>query len=138
MFSKANIISTIVATVWGMGGGFLLWGIIAEPLMKDHIILDGLLKETPDMVFLAIGTLIQGFAFSTIYSRFGSGNYGGASGFTMGILLAVLIGFGEKLIDYATANMMNLHATLINGVVYLVFFGVMGLLVGFIYAKISK
>ena len=137
MFSKANLISTVVALIWGMGGGFLLWGILAEPYMADHILLDGVMKDPVDMVYLGIGTLIQGFAFSTIYGKYGSGSYGAGSGLSYGIWLAILAGLGEGIIDFATANLMNLHGTLVNFLVYLIFFGIMGLLVGLIYGKFS-
>lgn len=137
MFSKANLISTLAATIWGMGGGFLLWGILADPLMADHVMTDGLMKEPLDVFHLIIGTLIQAFAFATIYSKFASGRYGAASGFSFGIWLAILIGLGEGLVDFATSNMLDLHGTLVNFIVYLVFFGIMGILVGLIYGKFS-
>ena len=137
MFSKAHLVSTLVATIWGMAGGFLLWGIIADPLMKEHMTLTGLMKEEIDMVFLPLGTLVQAFAFSYIYSKWGQGNYGMSTGLSFGLWMAILIGLGEKLVDYATANMMNLTGTLMNFVVYVVFFGVMGLLVGLIYKKMA-
>lgn len=137
MFSKANLISTIVATVWGMAGGFLLWGIIADPIMKDDM-MPGLMREMPDMFHLAIGTLIQAFGFSSIYRKFGEGNYGIKSGLSMGLLTAIMIGAGEKLVDFATSNMLNFHGTIINFFVYLVFFGIMGLLVGLIYQRFSS
>ena len=137
MFSKANLISTIVTAIWGMGGGFLLWGIIAEPLMADNMLMPNLVKEQPDMVFLALGCLIQAFGFSSIYRKFGMDNYGTASGLNMGILTGIMIGLGEKLIDYATANMMDMQGTLINFVIYIVFFGVTGVLAGLIYKKMA-
>ena len=138
MFSKANIVSTLVLTVWGVGGGFLLWGILAEPYFVDHVLTDGLMKDPPDMFHLAIGCLIQAFAFSTIYNRYGSAKYGASSGLSMGIWVAIMVGLGEKMIDFATANILDLQGTLVNFVVYLVFFGVTGLLAGLIYGKMAK
>ncbi|MEM7185651.1 MAG: hypothetical protein AAF466_03240 [Bacteroidota bacterium] len=137
MFSKANLTSTIVNTIWGVGGGFLLWGILADPYLVDHVLTDGIMKDEPDMVYLIIGCLIQAFGFSTIYGKYGSDNYGGASGLSMGITAAIMIGLGESLIDHATANIIDLQGTLINFVVYLIFFGVMGLLAGIVYKKMA-
>ena len=68
MFSKTNLISTFVTAIWAFAGGYLLWGIIAEPLLADHM-MSGLMKEVPDFLFLAVGCLIMAFAFSTIYSK---------------------------------------------------------------------
>ena len=137
MFSKANLTSTIVNTVWGFGGGFLLWGILADPYLTDHVVTSGLMKETPDMVYLVVGCLIQAFGFSTIYGKYGAGGYGVNSGISLGVITAIMIGLGEGLIDHSTANILNLHGTLVNFVVYLVFFGIMGLLAGIIYKKMS-
>ena len=137
MFSKANIISTIVTGFWGMMGGFLLWGIIAEPLMTDNM-LPGLLKETPDWFHLALGCLIQAFGFCSIYRKYGRGEYSAKDGLGMGALVGLMIGAGEKLIDFATSNMMDFQGTLINFATYLVFFGVTGMLAGIIYRKFGS
>ena len=137
MFSKANLISTIVTAIWGMAGGFLLWGIIADPILADRVTTSGIIKAEPDMAFLALGCLIQAFAFSSIYRKFGMDNYGASSGLNMGVLVGIMIGLGDKLIVFATANIMDLQGTLINFAIYLVFFGVTGLLAGLIYQKVS-
>ena len=85
MFSKANLVSTLLLTIWGVGGGFLLWGMLGESLMVDHVMTDGLMKDPVDMVHIVIGSLIMAFAFSTIYGKYASGNYGAGSGISFGI-----------------------------------------------------
>ena len=137
MFSKANLVSTLVLTIWGVGGGYLLWGILAEPLMVDHVMTDGLMKDPVDMVYIVVGNLIMSFGFSTIYSKYASGNYGVGSGIALGIWMSLLLGLGEGLIDFATANILDLHGTLVNFVIYLVFLIVGGLLVGLVYGKMG-
>ena len=136
MFSKANLVSTLVTAIWGMGGGFLLWGIIAVPMMADNM-MSGLMRPEPDMFHLALGCLIQAFGFSTIYGKYGAGKYGVKSGLGMGIMVAIMIGAGEKLIDFATSNMIDFEGTLVNFVIYLVFFAINGLLAGLIYKKLA-
>ncbi|MBX2826809.1 MAG: hypothetical protein KTR22_01520 [Flavobacteriaceae bacterium] len=137
MFSKANLVATLLTAIWGQMGGFLLWGIIAEPLMADNILLEGLIKPEPNFAFLALGCLVQAFGFCSIYRKFGMNEYGAASGLNMGILVGIMIGLGEKMIDYATANMMDLQGTLINFAIYVIFFGVTGLIAGLIYKKLA-
>lgn len=136
MFSKANLVSTLVTAIWGMGGGFLLWGIIAEPMMADNM-MSGLMRAEPDMFHLALGCLIQAFGFSTIYGKYGATSFGIKSGLSMGIMVGIMIGAGEKLIDFATSNMINFEGTLMNFAIYLVFFGITGLLAGLIYKKMA-
>jgi len=90
MFSKSNIISTLVTAVWGYLGGWLIWGTIFDPILEDHSGgATGLMREMPDMVHLIIGCIIVGFIFSTIYSKWGSANYNVSSGFTYGILIGL-------------------------------------------------
>lgn len=138
MFTKANIISTIVLTIWGFGGGYFLWGILGENLFADHILTDGLMREIPDLVYIFAGCLIQAFAFSTIYGRFGLNSYSAGSGFALGFWIALLAGLGEGLIDFATANILDLQGTLMNFVLFIVFFGIMGLLAGLVYGKTTS
>ena len=136
MFSKSNIISTIVAAIWGFAGGYLLWGTIGEPMMADHMgSATGVMKEMPDMIHLALGCLVQGFAFSYMYSKWANGHYSASNGLYFGIWLGVLVGIGGGLIDFATGNILDLTGTIINAVIYIVFFAIMGTLVGLVYRK---
>jgi len=138
MFSKANIISTIVTTIWGFAGGYLLWGLVGDPFMEDHFgSATGIMREVPDMVHLILGCLVQGFAFSTIYRKWGGGTYSASNGLNFGLWVAILIGLGGGLIDFATSNMLDITGTFANALIYLVFFLIMGALVGLIYNKSS-
>ena len=138
MFSKANIISTIVTAIWGMAGGFFLWGILGDLLMNDYLgSATGLMKDPPDMVHLALGTLIQGFAFSAIYGKWANGTFSAANGFSFGLWTAILIGLGAGLINFATSNMLDITGTFINTGIYIVFFAIMGVLAGIVYKKTS-
>jgi hypothetical protein len=53
MFTKTNLISTIVAAIWSLMGGYLLWEILAEKFMSNHMgPATGVLKENPDFGIL--------------------------------------------------------------------------------------
>lgn len=136
MFTKANLLSTLVTAIWGVGGSYLLWGFIADPLMEEYVS-EGILKSEVDPIVLSIGLVIMAFAFSIIYGQFGKRDYGPLSGFRMGLLVA-LIGIGKKVIDFATANLMTFPGTLINSFVYILFFGIMGVLAGLMYQKFAE
>jgi len=139
MFSKSNLISTIVTAIWSFMGGYLLWGIIADPFFQDHLgSATGLMKDPIDFVHLAIGCLIQGFAFSYIYSKWGHNAYSAGDGLKYGFWIGILAGFGNGLIDFATSNMLDFTGALVNGIVYIVFFAIMGALAGLIYKATTK
>ena len=139
MFSKSNIISTIVTTIWGFAGGYLLWGIIADPFLQEHAgSVGSVVKEAPDMIHLVLGCLIQGFAFSTIYSKWANGSFDISGGVNYGVWIGILIGLGGGIINFATTNMTDLVGTLVNGLIYIVFFLVMGILAALVYSKTSS
>ncbi len=138
MFSKANIISTLITTIWGFAGGYLLWGVIGDPYLADHLgSASGVMKEMPDMVYLVLGCLFQGFAFSTIYGKWGNGAYGASNGISFGLWVGILVGLGGGIIGYATGNILDMTGTLTNAGIYIVFYLVMGALAGLIYSKAS-
>jgi hypothetical protein len=136
MFSKSNIISTLVTAVWGYLGGWVIWGMIFDPILGDHSgNATGVMREMPDMVHLIIGCILVGFIFSTIYSKWGRENYGVASGFSFGIWIGLFLGLGEGIVNYSVMDVLSITGTLINAVAFLIFYGIMGLLAGLVYQK---
>lgn len=138
MFTKKNLIATLVGAVWSNLGGFVLWAILADNFLSSHLgTATGVVKDTPDFVFLAIGCLVQAFAFSSIYYNWGLPEYSAMNGIKFGALMGIFIGFGEGLIDYATSNMLDLAGALGNGAIWIIHLAVMGALVGFVYTKVK-
>jgi hypothetical protein len=139
MFSKANIVSTLVTAVWGYLGGWILWGIVVDPILMEHSGgATGFMREMPDMFHLVIGCLIVGFVFSSIYRKWGADGYGVSSGLTLGIWTGLLLGLGEGMVNFSVMNLLDLSGTLINGGTYIVFYAIMGILAGLIYGKLTK
>jgi hypothetical protein len=58
-------------------------------------------------------------------------------GLKYGFWIGIFAGFGNALIDYAVSNMLDLTGALVNGLIYVLFFTIMGLLVGFMYGKVK-
>lgn len=139
MFSKTNLISTLITTIWGFLGGYLLWGIIADPFLMNHLgSATGVPKEAPNFGLLALGCLITGFIFSTIYSKWARGHNSLSEGFKFGALIGVLLGFGNGIIDQSTTNIMDMTGSIVNGFVYVIHFAIMGILASMIYKKLSN
>lgn len=137
MFSKQNLISTLVTFIWAFMGGYLLWGILMDPFLNEHLgSATGVPKIEPDFLYLAIGCLILGCAFSTIYSKL-SGAHSISKGLKFGVLMGVLRGLGSGFIDFSTTNIMDVTGTIVNGIIYIVFFAVMGVLAGLVYDKVK-
>ena len=138
MLSKSNLISTLVATIWGFLGGYLLWGIIGDPFLIQHYGVAGAtMMEVPDFTHLLIGCILTAFAFSTIYSK-SSGEHTISKGAELGIWIGILLGFGHGIIDYSTMGVLDITGTLVNGLIYVLHFAVIGALVGLVYSKTSS
>lgn len=138
MFSKANLISTLATAIWGFFGGYLLWGVIADPILMDHLgTANVTAKEMPDMMYLAIGCILVGLFFSHIFSKWSRGAKSISQGVEFGIMIGLLIGFGIGFIDYSTVGILDLAGSIINGFIYVVHFAVMGALAGVVYNKFS-
>ena len=135
MFSKTNLISTLVGAIWAYFGGWLLWGILGSSLFQ-------VTSETPaDQPHLIIACVISAFAFSTIYSKL-SGAHSSSHGATFGLWVGIFIGFGERWFDYAFRDgavpERVLSDAITSGILNIVFFVVLGVLVSLVYSKNSK
>jgi len=139
MFSKSNIISTLVTAVWGYFGGWLIWGILLADILSEHSGgATGVMRADADMpmLHLILGCIIVAFVFSTIYSKWGSDGYSISSGLTYGIWIG-LFGLGGGMINYAVMDTSDLTGVLINAGAGVVFYAVMGLLAGMVYNKMG-
>ena len=138
MFSKANLTSTILTAIWSFFGGYLLWGYLTVYFFNGHLgSATGVMKDSPDMLYLALGCLINAFVFSTIYGKWAIGKFSVGSGITLGVWISILMGLGSGLIDYSTSNIVDLTGMFANFGVYLIFMIVLGALAGFSYNKMS-
>jgi len=139
MFSKVNLVSTCVTAIWGFFGGYLLWGIIADPILQDHLgTANATMKEIPDMIHLAIGCALVALFFSHIFSKWSRGAHSISQGVEFGIMIGLLLGFGNGIIDFSTIGILDITGTLINGLVYVVHFAIMGVLASLVFNKMSN
>jgi len=141
MFSKTNLISTIIVALWAFLGGFLIWAVIIDPFLVDHLgTATGVMKDQDDiiMLYVALGSLIVGLAMSTLYSKWANGSHSMGQGANFGSCVGIIVGFGDRLVEYGVANVLDLTGTLVNGIAYVVFFSVMGILASIVYAKLES
>ncbi|WP_242086550.1 hypothetical protein [Aestuariivivens sediminis] len=139
MFSKTNLVSTLVGAVWSYIGGYLLWIKLGSSFFAGHEgTATGVWKETPDLMHNIIAGVIVAFAFSTIYSKLSNNGHTIAHGATYGLLVGLFIGFGERWYDLAFANIMDMSGTIINGILNLIFYGILGILTSMVYNKVKS
>lgn len=140
MFSKTNLISTLATAVWGFLGGYLIWGLILDPFNADHMgTATGVMKDQDNILFMyvALGSLITGFVLSILYSKWARGTHSIMQGASFGGCIGVIVGFGDRLVEYGVANLLDLTGTIANGIAYIVFFAVMGIFASLCYGKFA-
>lgn len=138
MLSKTTLISTLVTSLWAFFGGYLLWGVLTAQYFEEHALVKDLMRTEPDFVHLSLGCLFIGIAFSVMYSKWSNGLYTIGSGIIFGIWMGIFTGLGEGLVEYSTSKLFDISATLVNGLLYIVFYVIMGILASLIYSKVSK
>ena len=141
MFSKTNLISTLVTAVWGFLGGYLIWGLLMEPFNADHVgTASGVMKDQDNILFMYIvlGSLITGFGLSSLYSKWARGSHSIMQGASFGGCIGVIVGFGDRLVEYGVANILDLTGTIANGFAYVVFFAIMGICASLVYGKFAS
>lgn len=136
MFTKANLLATVIATVVFFFLGYAVWGIALAGYFEGHVT-NNIAREMPNMGMLILSNLIMSFAMSTIYGKWASGGYGASSGFSFGAWIGIFTGFGLGLLWYATSDLMDMTGTITEAIIDIFFYGIIGVVIGLVYQKAS-
>lgn len=136
MFSKSNLLATLVGTVVMFFLGYLIWGIATVDFFNGHTLVQ-VMKEVPNLGLIALANLIAVFALSTLYSKWSGGHHSLGKGFTFGAWIGVFVGIGMGLLQYGTANLMDLTGHMAEAVLDIIFYGIIGAVIAFMYQKTS-
>lgn len=132
MFSKTNLISTVVGAVWAYVAGILLWQYLGASLFSAPS------SNPGDTVHVIIACVISAFAISTIYSKWAGGEHSLTKGATYGLWIGIFIGFGERWYDFAFQMYTStLNDAIISGVMNIVYGVVLGVLISMVYGKVK-
>lgn len=134
MFSKSNLLATLVATIVMFFLGYLIWGIATVDFFTEHTIVNAM-KEVPDLGIIALANLIASFILSSLYSKWARGHHSLGQGFEFGAWIGALIGLGMGLITYATVSWMDITAHLVEAIIDIIFYGIIGAIIALIYKK---
>ena len=137
MFLKSNLLATLVGGIAMFVLGYLLWGLLGESLNGDNV-LTNVMKAEPDFIHLFLGCLISAFTMSTLYGKWASGHHSIKEGAEFGILIGIFVGLGMGLIWFATSTMMNLTGHLIDAVLNIIYYILIGVIIALIYKATSK
>lgn len=134
MFSKSNLLATLVGTIVMFFLGYLIWGIATADFFEEHSTIN-VMKEVPDLGMIALANLIAVFALSTLYSKWARGHHSLSQGFQFGAWIGVFVGIGMGLLNYGTTEFMDLTGYMAEAVLDIIFYGILGAVIAFMYQK---
>lgn len=137
MYSKSIVIGTLVGFLLLFLLGWLFYDFLAPGFYEEHVITN-VSKDPPQMGLIALSCVIEAFALSVIYSKWGRGSYSAKGGFEFGAWVGIFLGFGLGLMWYATSTFMDLTGTLVEGLWNIVYYGITGAAIGIVFKKFQK
>ncbi len=137
MFSKSNLLATLVGAIVMFFLGYLIWGLATVDFFTEHSIVNTM-KETPDLALIAVSNLIGAFILSILYSKWARGHHSLGQGFEFGALIGAFIGLFMGLLWYATSNIMDLTGHATEAILDIIFYGIVGASIALVYQKTAK
>lgn len=134
MFSKSNVLATLGAFITMFLLGYGIWEGLLADFYAEHTI-KSFLNEDMSMGLIAGGNIIMAFALSSIYGKWARGHHSAKEGFQFGAWIGIFTGFGMGLLNYAVMGLWDMTATLVDAVVQVIFYGIIGMVIGLIYQK---
>lgn len=140
MFSKQNLLATLAGTLAMFILGYLIWGMATADFFEQHSLVD-VMKSDEDlnlgMIFL--GNLFGAFAMSSLYGKWARGHHSAGQGFQFGTWVGLFVGVGMGLVWMGTSNMMDTTGHVVEAVIDIVYYGIIGLVIALVYkATASK
>lgn len=140
MFSKSNLLATLVGFIVLFFSGWVFYDMIAGSFFESHATEFGTaaMRAEPEMIMIAIGCLVQAFVMSVLYGKWARGHHSAKEGFTFGAWIGVFLGFGVWILNEGVMDMTDMTARLVDGVWNVVQYGLVGLVIALVYQKFSK
>ena len=134
MFSKSNLLATLVGGVVMFFLGYLIWGMATADFFEEHSVVN-VMKEVPNLGLIALGNIVGAFVLSSLYRKWARGHHSMGEGFQFGAWIGVYVGIAMGLIWYATANWMDLTGHIAEAIIDIIYYGIIGAVIALVYQK---
>lgn len=139
MFSISNLLGILAGFFILFFGGYLFYGVLAAGFFENHAgTATGVHKEQVDMIYIALGCLIQAHVMVQIFSKWADKDFSIINGLKFGTCVGLIIGFGTGLIMYGTSNFSDLTGHIADGIWNIFFYGLTGVVIAIVLNKTSK
>lgn len=139
MNAKNIIVAGLVAGVVAFFLGWVIYGKLLMGFFSSNVgSATNVARAESDMVWwsLIVGNLLSGMALSYIYGRWASISTA-KTGAEAGAMIGLLFGGGWGLIMYATTNIYNLNATLVDILVTVIMTALVGAVAGWMLGRLK-
>jgi len=138
MFTKQNLLATFAGFLTMFVLGYIIWGIVTVDFYAAHS-LNNVMKDPPDFLFIVLGNLIGTFTLSSLYGKWARGVHSPSEGFQFGVWIGIFVGVGMGFLWYGTAELMDLTGYVVEAVIDIIFYGIIGAVIAIVYkAAASK
>ncbi|MEQ8425889.1 MAG: hypothetical protein RIA63_14320 [Cyclobacteriaceae bacterium] len=137
MDAKKRIMATLAGFVTFFVLGWLLYGMLLMDFFSANSgSATGVPRAETEMVWwaLILGNVLQAYFLVYILGKWENITTFG-SGLQAGVVIGLIIGYGYSLTMYATTNMMNLTAALVDPLVTAAMMGVSGGVIGAVLGR---
>jgi len=135
MSTNRFVMATLAGGVTIFVMGFLIYGLATASFFEaNQGTATGVLKETPDFLYLGLGQLVFGTLLTVVIGKW-AGASGAGSGLQIGATLGLLMGFAIDLTMHGVTNTANLTATLVDPFLVAVQMGCGGAAVGAVLGR---
>jgi len=132
MFTKQNLLATLAGFAVMFLLGYAIWGVATVDFYESHT-LTNIMKDPPDMLFIALGNLIAAFALSSLYGKWARGVHSFSEGFQFGAWIGLFVGLGMGLLWYGIWELMDMTAHMVEAVLDIVYYGIIGAVIAIVY-----
>lgn len=132
MFTKQNLLATLAGFAVMFVLGYAIWGIATVDFFESHTITN-VMKDPPELIYIALGNLIAAFALSSLYGKWARGVHSFSEGFQFGAWIGVFVGLGMGLLWFGTSNMLDMTGHLVEAVLDIIFYGIIGAVIAVVY-----
>lgn len=132
MFTKQNLLATLAGFAVMFLLGYAIWGIATVDFFESHTITN-VMKDPPELLYIALGNLIAAFALSSLYGKWARGVHSFSEGFQFGAWIGLFVGLGMGLLWFGTSNMLDMTGHLVEAVLDIIFYGIIGAVIAVVY-----
>jgi uncharacterized membrane protein len=139
MFSKSNLLGTLVGTVSFFVLTILFYILLFATFLDNyHHEIEGLHKDNPSNFWFYLSLILMSFILSTIYGKFKKENHNFIGGFEIGAWVAAFFFLGTSILHNSTLNHLDMIGVILSGVVAVIMVGIVAGLIALVYKVTSK